>query len=126
MREARRTGWVVLAAACAVMLARALLARVPPPPHHLSPEERAEVAATAARLEPKWRLDSIRLFPADHWSQDDDFFNSERRWVQGEARRRGVPESEIFDAVDRDLRSTPYAPGRKATVAPCKPRPFYD
>ncbi|MFP2913056.1 hypothetical protein ACLESD_50230, partial [Pyxidicoccus sp. 3LFB2] len=61
-----------------------------------------------------------------HWSQDDDFGASERSWAMSEARRRDVPVTEVFGAIDAELHAAPVLPPRKATASPCKPRPFYD
>ena len=113
-------------AVCVVALVRVLTASSPASLHHLDDAERAEVGAAAARLEPKWRIDSRHSFPEDFWSQDDDFSNTERRWVHGEAQRRHVPQSEVFRAIDEELRAHPPTPPRKASSSPCKPRPFYD
>ena len=75
---------------------------------------RAEVGAAAAKQEPHWRIDSRHSFPDDFWSQDDDFSNTERRWVRDEAQRRHVPQSEVFRAIDEELHAHPPAPPRKA------------
>jgi hypothetical protein len=84
------------------------------------------VGRAAAALEPAWREKSRKSFPGDLWSQDDDFHGAERQWVLEEARRHRTSLGEVLRAIDQDLRAHPPQPPRKATAAPCKPRPFYD
>jgi hypothetical protein len=119
-------GWLAFALCGATAVVRAATSRVPAPERRLSPAERAEVGRAAAAEEPGWRQRSRHSFPGDAWSQDDDFGASERSWAVGEAQRRGVPVSDVFDAIDAELHSAPVRPPRKATASPAKPRPFYD
>jgi hypothetical protein len=125
-RRVSLAGWLAFALCGATVVVRSATSEWPPPGRRLSPAERAEVARAAAAEEPGWRLRSRHSFPGDHWSQDDDFGASERSWVVGEARRRGVPVSDVFSAIDAELHAGPVLPPRKATASPCKPRPFYD
>ena len=126
-RRASVAGWLVLALCGATAVVRAATSRSPPPERRLSPAERAEVGRAAAAEEPGWRLRSRHSFPGDPWSQDDDFGASERSWAVDEARRRRVPVTDVFGAIDEELHAAgPVAPPRKATASPCKPRPFYD
>ncbi|MFP2933078.1 hypothetical protein ACLESO_49605, partial [Pyxidicoccus sp. 3LG] len=104
----------------------AATSELPPPERRLSEAERIQVGRAAAAEEPGWRRASRKSFPGDHWSQDDDFGASERRWAVDEARRRGVPVTDVLGAIDAELHSGPVVPPRKATASPCKPRPFYD
>jgi hypothetical protein len=121
-----RLGWGVFAAVVAVALGRGLTATSAPPPHRLSLEERGGVGRAAAAEEPKWRKTSVKNFPDDHWSQDDDFSASERNWAVDQANRRGVPAVDIYEAIDEDLHANPPQPPRKSGASPCKPRPSYD
>lgn len=125
-RRANLGGWLVFTLCAGVAGARALSADVPPPPRRLDASERAELGRAAAALEPGWRVRSFHAFPGDRWSQDDDFGNSERRWVSHAAQQRGVPPTDVFRAIDENLRTEPVLPPRKATASPSKPRPFYD
>ncbi|NMO16441.1 hypothetical protein HPC49_14755 [Pyxidicoccus fallax] len=126
-RRASLAGWGVLALCGATAVVRAATSEMPPPERRLSPEERVEVGRAAAAEEPGWRQRSRHSFPGDQWSQDDDFGASERKWAMDEARRRGVPVTDVFDAIDEELHAAgPIASPRKATASPCKPRPFYD
>lgn len=126
-RRVSLAGWLAFALCGATAVVRAATSRAPPPERRLSPAERVEVGRVAAAEEPGWRARSHNSFPGDSWSQDDDFGASERSWAVSEARRRNVPVSDVFDAIDAELRaSTPVQPPRKATASPCKPRPFYD
>lgn len=122
----RWVGWGLLGLLVAIALGRAFAGDLRPPEQRLSDAERAAVGRAAAEREPEWRAKSARSFPEDHWSQDDDFHASELSWVRSEAGARGVPPSEIFRAIDEELRRHPPRPPRKATASPCKPRPFYD
>jgi hypothetical protein len=119
-------GWLISGLCVALALGRALTAQMPPPPRRLSEAERAELGRLCATQEPSWRRRTVARFPGDRWSQDDDFHSVERFWALGEAARRGVPVSDVFRAVDEDLRSHPVEPPRKSNASPCKPRPFYD
>jgi hypothetical protein len=117
-------GGALTALAALVAIVRALAAPVAPPARTLNAVERRAVAEALARQEPRWRLDAEHLFPGDRWSQDDDFFNQEHRAVRGAAAARGTSVDEILRAVDEGLRAAPGS--RKVSVAPVKPRPFYD
>jgi hypothetical protein len=121
-------GWAVAALCLGAAMARALTSEGPPTPSgRLDGAALRAVGRAAAREEPGWRRDTWRRFPGDAWSQDDDFGATEWRWAREEAQRRGVPVSEVFRAIDAELRaSAPLAPPREAGAAPCKPRPFYD
>ncbi|AGC41853.1 hypothetical protein MYSTI_00503 [Myxococcus stipitatus DSM 14675] len=126
-RRVALSGWLVLALCGGVAVARALASEVRTPSRRLSTEERLVLGRAAAQAEPHWRRRSLHSFPGDSWSQDDDFGASERGWVMQEARRRDVPVTEVFDAIDTELRASgPVLPPRKAHASPCKPRPFYD
>lgn len=124
--RARLAGWAVFAAVCAIAVTRVLTVSSEQPPKRLSETERVAVGRAAAAEEPTWRLDSLRSFPDQHWSQDDDFANTERRWVRDEAARRQVPQTDVFRAIDEDLKRHPPEQPRKATSAASKPRPAYD
>jgi hypothetical protein len=127
-RRVAVAGWVAFTLCAGTAVVRAATVREPlPPSRRLSAEERAEVGRAAAREEPEWRRKSRQSFPGDAWSQDDDFGASERQWAVDEARRRGVPVTDVLWAIDEELHaSSPVLPPRKATASPCKPRPFYD
>ncbi|MCP3065487.1 hypothetical protein LXT21_42660 [Myxococcus sp. K38C18041901] len=126
-RRVALSGWLGLALCGGVAVARAVTSEVKAPSRRLSSEEREVLGRMAAEAEPHWRRRSMHSFPGDHWSQDDDFGASERGWVMTEARRRDVPVTDVFDAIDTELRaSSPVTTPRKATASPCKPRPFYD
>ncbi|GHG86781.1 hypothetical protein [Comamonas sp. JC664] len=125
-RRAAHLGWLVFALCGAAAVVRASTARLPPPPQRLSPTLREQVGHAAANQEAEWRRKARQSFPGDHWSQDDDFGAAERKWAVDEAHRRGVPVTEVLEAIDAELHSRPVQPPRKATASPCKPRPFYD
>ena len=117
-------GAVLTALAGLVAVVRAVTAPVPPPARALSAAERTEIARSLAAQEPTWRVRAEKLFPGDRWSQDDDFYNQEHRAVRSTAAVRGTSPGEVLRAIDEGLRAAPDH--RKVTVAPVKPRPFYD
>ena len=90
----------------------------------LSHEERLILARSLAQKEREWQRAAEQAFPGDLWSQDDDFFNQEQSQVRELAQLFGTTPSAILRGIDELLRSEPR--GRKTSVHPCKPRPFYD
>jgi hypothetical protein len=126
IRLIQRVGWGIASACLLVALVRAGVAEHPAPARRLDAAGLSEVGRLVAQQEQEWRRSALALFPGDQWSQDDDFHNSERRWAEAEARRRDVPLSDIFAAIDAQLRAHPPAAPGKATASPSKPRPFYD
>jgi hypothetical protein len=121
-----RLGWGLFAAVIALVVGRGMTVTAATPPRRLSIEERREVGLAAATEEPMWRKTSVKNFPDDHWSQDDDFSASERHWTIDQTNRRGVPAVDIYQAIDEDLHARPPQPPRKSGASPCKPRPSYD
>jgi hypothetical protein len=122
--RARLTGGSVALLCAAIVTARAATVPSLPAPRPLTATERRELAELLAVQEPGWRLGAERLFPGDHWSQDDDFFNQEHRAVRRLAGERGTSPSDVLRGIDEQLRAAPA--GRKVTASPNKPRPFYD
>ncbi len=93
----------------------------------LTEAQQRAIGQALARREPAFRRDAERRFPGDVWSQDDHFHNLEQRWARRVAAKHGVPLIEVLRAIDEDLRTNKRTdPLRRATAAPCKPRPFYD
>jgi hypothetical protein len=125
-QRTRSLGWGVFGACVLAAVVTASTVRDDVTSHHLSDAERQAVGRAAAREEPRWRLKGLHSYPDDCWSQDDDVSSSEHTWAIEEAGRRGVPVTDIFRAIDEDLRAHPVLPPRKANACPCKPRPFYD
>ena len=116
----------VLALLCAVLVtARAVGAPAPVPKRSPTDAERRAIAAEIAAAEPDWEKDTAKTFPADHWSQSDDFHGHEYRKVVDVAEDAGVPIEEVLRAVDDDLHRGPHE-DRRARAVPCKPRPIYD
>jgi hypothetical protein len=99
--------------------------------------ERAEIARAVAGSEREWAMDTTKNFPADSWSQRDDFHGREYKKVLELAREKGVRVEDVLRAIDDDIHR-PHeraaatkipdvgAPDRHANAVPCKPRPFYD
>lgn len=82
------------------------------------------MAKRIARSEPGFGTRAALKFPGDCWSADDDFFSQERAAVLAMARRSGTRPGDVLLGIDEVLRASPA--GRKVTVCPLKPRPFYD
>ena len=121
----RSIGWIICGACVSVAVGRTLDAKSALPKTQLTDVERRSVGLAAAAQEPKWRQEAIRRFPADCWSQDDDFSATELKWVREEAARRRVSVTDVFRAIDEELHSDGANPPRKSNACPCKPRPFY-
>ncbi len=124
--------------AAAVVLACVLLVTVkaayapgPPARRTATEDERAEIAQTIAVLERDWSKETTQNFPADNWSQRDDFHGREYQKVEELVSQKGIRTEDVLRAIDEDIHSrkakTPDAPDdRNARAVPCKPRPFYD
>jgi hypothetical protein len=109
----------------AIAVVRASVAE--PLPHPNPPEAGAAnaIARTVADSESAARDRAREAFPGDRWSQDDDFHNHEARLARRLAATHRTGLDHVFAIIDADLRSQ-RVPARKATAAPCKPRPFYE
>ena len=91
----------------------------------LSQKRAATIVSRIAKDERPLRLQAVREFPGDHWSQGDAFSFREFRQVTGVAEREKVAIGSVLDALDRYLRENPNKKN-KNRVPPCKPRSFYD
>ena len=110
---------------------RVVLAPGPTPRRIATEDERIEVAQAIAASERAWTNETTQNFPADHWSQRDDFHGREYRKAEELANEKGLRIEDVLRAVDDDIHrrkaKTPDAPDdRNARAVPCKPRPFYD
>lgn len=85
-------------------------------------------AVHIASQEDEWRARAAEGFPADDWSQRDDFHGREAQAVRDLAAGAHVPYEDVFRAIDDDLHETGArgVGGRGANAVPCHPRPFYD
>lgn len=118
--------WFIPSVVCLIAVGRALTVTGPAVPPSLSPAMAHEVWVTFATKEPEFRAKSAENFPADLWSQDDDFFASERHLATSWASEHGVSRQSVFSAIDQGMREKwPLPSGVPAPVvqvAPCKPR----
>lgn len=117
--------WAAALLPAAIAFGRTATTRSEPLPAPPSETVARRIADRMARAEPSARASARRLFPGDSWSADDDFHNQERRLANSLSAQYKVAVHDIFHILDADLRAG-RVPGRKATAAPCKPRPFYD
>lgn len=112
------------------------VATTPPPKtaRPATPAERAEVAQAVAQSEREWSMETAKNFPADVWSQSDDFHGREWKRVLELAGDKGIRIEDVLRAVDDDIHRPPRRHNlilggfqdRHANAVPCKPRPFYD
>lgn len=128
---AQIAGFVVAATCTAIVVTRAATAPAPPPPAHATPEQMRSFAVHIASQEDEWRAKAAEGFPADNWSQRDDFHGREAQAVRDLAGGAHVPYEDVFRAIDDDLhgagpRGTTVRGGRSANAVPCHPRPIFD
>ncbi len=97
------------------------VSRLAPEGPRLEPEIRAWLQREAGE-----RAGNRAHFPGDHWSQDDDFHNSEAAWMREVSGRNHVPLEQVILALDQVLHRRYPNPDRQTYARPCKPRPFYD
>lgn len=91
---------------------------------------RMRISNVVRQREPAMRRSTLERWPADPWSQADDFGNLERRLLRELAARERVSISFALEAIDEDIRTRPLDDPRaqttRAGVVPCMPRPFYN
>lgn len=89
----------------------------------------ARAARTVRAREPAMRRQALERFPADPWSQGDDFANAERRLVRRLSVRFDMRPGAVLEAIDADVKANPDAPEmsgfERGEVPPCMPRVFY-
>jgi hypothetical protein len=128
---AQIAGFVVAATCTAIVVTRAATAPAPPPLPHATPEQMRTFAIHVASREDDWRAKAAEGFPADNWSQRDDFHGREAQAVRDLAGGAHVPYEDVFRAIDEDLhytgaRGVAVRGGRSANAVPCHPRPIFD
>ena len=128
---AQIAGFVVAATSAAIVVVRAATAPAPPPPAHATPQQMRSFAINVASQEDEWRAKAAEGFPADNWSQRDDFHGHEAQAVRDLAAGAHVPYEDVLRAVDDDLhgngpRGVIVRGGRSANAVPCHPRPIFD
>lgn len=114
-----------------VVTVRVALAPAPPARRVATEEERGELAQAIASQERSWTNETTQNFPADNWSQSDDFHGREYRKIQELTSEKGIRIEDVLQVIDEDIHrrraKSPDAPDdRRARAVPCKPRPFYD
>lgn len=123
-----RRWWWAGAVALMVGVWRAWSAPTPHAGHAWSSELEAAAFVWVAEEEGAMRERAKANFPADAWSQDDDFHASERGRVLAFAQRHGVHRQRVLAAFDHGLRAQWALPDGGAplsvSVAPCRPRPL--
>jgi hypothetical protein len=127
---------VVVAVSCTLLVVvRVATAPAPKTARAATVAERADVAQAVANNEREWSMDTSKNFPADVWSQSDDFHGREYKRVLELAQEKGIRIEDVLGAVDDDIhrphRRSNFIIGggmfdRHAHAVPCKPRPFYD
>lgn len=91
--------------------------------------QRERAAATVRAREPSLRRRALEKFPADPWSQGDDFANAERSLVRSLSTRLEMRPGAVLEAIDADVKATrglpPLSGFERGQVPPCMPRVFY-
>lgn len=128
---AQIAGFAVAASVTALVVVRAATAPLPPPPTHATASQLRSFAISVASQEDEWRAKAAEGFPADNWSQRDDFHGREAQLVRELAGSSQVPYEDVFRAIDDDLhwsvaRGIVVRGGRSANAVPCHPRPIFD
>lgn len=130
MTRAELFGLLAIASCTTAVAVRAAAAPAPPRARTPAPIERASFAATIAANERSWRDAAEIAWPADAWSQRDDFHSREADEIIRLADEHRVAREVILRAVDDDLHRRLARPDdpdpRGARAVPCKPRPIYD
>jgi hypothetical protein len=123
-------GGIVVFFCTGLVVVRALVAPAVTDRRVATPSERAELARAIASAEPDWEKDSAKAFPADRWSESDDFAGHEYRKATELAKDKDVRVDDVLRGVDEDLHRVPQSANspdvRRAHAVSCKPRPIYD
>jgi hypothetical protein len=126
---------VLIALSCTLLVTvRVATAPAPKPVRVATAAERGEVAHAIASSEREWSMETSKNFPADAWSQNDDFHGREYKRLLELAQEKGIRIEDALGAVDDDIHRPHRRPSiigggaqdRHANAVPCKPRPFYD
>jgi hypothetical protein len=124
---AKIVGACVTASCVALVVARAASAPAPPRLEPATAEQRAMFASSVRSQEDDWRAKAASSFPADNWSQRDDFHGHEAAAVRDLAASSHVSYEDVLRAIDDDLhRNASNGRERSANAVPCKPRPVFD
>jgi hypothetical protein len=128
---AQIAGFVVAASFTTLVVVRAATAPAPPPLKHATEGQLRSFAISVASQEDEWRAKSAEGFPADNWSQRDDFHGREAQLVRDLSGGSHVPIEDVFRAIDEDLhwnvaKGIVIRGGRSANAVPCHPRPIFD
>ena len=124
-------GWVAWSGA-GIVLAVAITIDVSAVPPKAAPEASSDAQHRAYRAvateEASMRRGAAKAFPADPWSQDDDFHNRELQRLRAIAGAERVSVASMLRAVDdgaREQWERPTDDPVVQTVPPCRPRPIY-
>jgi hypothetical protein len=121
-------GWVVFAASFVVAIGRAVTSKPRETPAGSSEAQRRNAYTIIASEERNMRREGIKDFPADPWSQDDAFHNTEYRRAKQIASQRVMSLQDVLLAMDEGMREhwpKPIGAHQKPTVPPCRPRPIH-
>lgn len=131
IRRIRSFVWIAWCGA-GIVLAIAITLDLSVLPQKAAPEASSDAQQRAYRAlaseEAFMRRGAAKAFPADPWSQDDDFHNRELQRLRALAGAERVSVSSMLRAVDDGARERWPRPGTEPlvqTVPPCRPRPIY-
>jgi hypothetical protein len=128
MASQEKIAWGAFAALAVVAIVRAATAAVILDSPAGNDEARRAAFLDLASEEPKMRRASAKDFPADPWSQDDNFHNLEYKKAKALGGERGISLADVLRAADDGMRQVwPRPPGvwLNPSVPPCHPRPIH-
>ena len=128
MASQEKIAWAAFAGIALVAVVRAATAAVILDSPAGTDGARHAVFVDLASAEPKMRRESAKDFPADPWSQDDNFHNLEYKKAKALGGERGISLSDVLRAADdgmREVWSRPPGVWLNPSVPPCHPRPIH-
>jgi hypothetical protein len=128
MASQEKIAWAVFAGLALIAVVRASTAAAILDSPAGDDKARHAVFATIAAEEPKMRRTSAKDFPADPWSQDDNFHNLEYKKAKALGGEQGMSLADVLRATDDGMREVwPRPPGiwLNPSVPPCHPRPIH-
>ncbi|MEO8799976.1 MAG: hypothetical protein ABI551_18915 [Polyangiaceae bacterium] len=130
-QERKRTGRIGAIVAAFVVLCALVRAATSAPVEQqkvASDQERHQAFWELANEEHQMRRDAVHDFPADAWSQDDAFHNSEFKKARDIANDKSIRLMDVLAAMDEGMHSAwprPRGVYMNPSVPPCRPRPIH-
>jgi hypothetical protein len=128
MASQEKIAWAAFAGLAIVAVVRAATASVIVDSPAGDDKTRRAVFMAIASEEPKMRRASAKDFPADPWSQDDNFHNLEYKKAKSLGGEKGISLADVLRATDDGMRESwprPAGVWLNPSVPPCHPRPIH-